>query len=753
MDIKHIVSQLTLEEKASLCSGADDWHTEKIDRLGIPNIMMSDGPHGLRKVVDVDENEIWKGATVKATCYPSGAGLASSWNRELIYGVGKALGKEAKGEKLSILLGPAINIKRSPVCGRNFEYYSEDPFLAGKLAASFINGVQSEGVGTSLKHFAVNNHEYRRHSTNPIVDMRTLREIYLTAFEIAVKESNPATIMHSYNRINGCQVSKSKWLLDGVLRDEWGYEGIVISDWGGMNDRVASLDAGCDIEMPSSGGVRDDMIVKAVKEGRLDERILDKTVERILKTVYKYLPENNAPKADLEKNCGYAAFVAEETMVLLKNEKNLLPLDGERPLAVIGEFGSNIRFQGRGSSRVNAAYVEHPLKYIKRFNKAEVCYAPGYELSGDVNTPNEALINEAVACAKKCGRALVFIGLPDEFESESYDRADMRLPDSHNELVRRIAEEVPDTVVVLTCGSPVEMPWLDRVSTLFLTYLGGSGAGLALAGLLYGAVSPSGKLAETFPVKIEDNPAYLNYPGIYDDVVYAEGVFVGYRYYQKKKMKVNFPFGFGLSYTKFSYDEIVADGDRVKVKVTNVGKIAGKEVVQLYVCPPKSAVVRPDRELKGFTKIFLAPGESKWVEFTLDDRSFAYYDVRVNDWRVETGDYTVFVGGSSVDTPLSVVIKKQDKNPYVPEITDNTPLIDIINNPGYDGIRDEFLLGFFKPEMRIEAEKKGIHVSNQTVFPRKYQTPRMYVRGGKDTVTEDDIAESVKQFNNKLKNK
>lgn len=753
MNVKDLVMKMSLEEKACFCSGADDWHIEKLERLGIPAVMMTDGPHGLRKVRDVDENEVWHGKTVEATCYPSGAGLAASWNEELLYGVGKALGEEARGEGVSILLGPAINMKRAPVCGRNFEYYSEDPYLAGKLAASYIRGVQSMGVGTSVKHFAVNNHEYRRHTTNAIVDMRTLREIYLTAFEIAVKESSPATIMHSYNRINGEQVSKSKWLLNDILRNEWGYEGIVISDWGGMNDRVASLDAGTDLEMPGIGGIRDEAIVKAVKEGKLSEEVLDKAVERILNTVFKYLPDKDASKADLKKMGEYAASVAEETMVLLKNDQNILPLESGKELAVIGSFAVNARFQGRGSSRVNAVNVEQILENIEARNGGKVEYVPGYSLEGDLNTPNEALISEAVEAAKRCGRAVIFAGMPDEFESESYDRVDMKLPDSHNELISRVMDAVPNTAVVLLGGSPVEMPWLDKVSTLLLAYLGGCGIGKALTKLLYGDANPSGKLAETFPVRIEDNPSYLNYPGVYDDVVYAEGVFMGYRYYQKKKMKVNFPFGYGLSYTKFSYDEIEVSDDKVRVKVTNIGGTAGKEVVQLYIGAEKAAVVRPIKELKGFKKVYLEAGESKWVEFELDDRSFAYYDVRVNDWRVETGKYTVYVGGSSEDTPLTAIAEKVDRCPYVPEIHENMPLIDILSNEGYKDVRDEFLLKIFKPDMVEEAETKGISVTNKSVFPRKYQTPRMYVRRGDKEISEETLNSYITEVNNKLKNK
>ena len=754
MDIKSIISQMTLEEKAKFCSGADEWHIEKLDRLGVPEVMMSDGPHGLRKKVKTEAASYYYGDTVKSTCFPSAAGLACSWNKELLYGLGEALAAEAKGEQISILLGPGINMKRSPVCGRNFEYFSEDPYLAGKLSAEYIKGVQAHGVGTSLKHFAVNSQEHRRHCTNAIVDMRTLREIYLAAFEIAVKEAKPATIMHSYNCINGDQVSKSKWLLNDILREEWGYEGMVMSDWNGMNNRVVSLEAGSDLEMPGSFGIRDAQIVKAVKEGRLDEKIVDRAVERILKTTYGYLPDENAEKADLVKSHAFCTRVGEEAMVLLKNEDNMLPLTDKKPLAVIGAFAKTPRYQGSGSSRVNPAFVDDVLECMTERNGGMVEFAEGYTLEGDVNTPDEALIAEAVATAKKCGRAVIFAGMPDKFESEGYDRSNMNLPDSHNELIERIVKEVPETVVVLLGGSPVEMPWLDKVSALFYAYLGGCAIGKAVSRLIYGDVCPSGKLAETFPVKFEHNPSYLNFPGVGNDVVYAEGVFMGYRYYQKKKIDVNFSFGYGLSYTTFSYDEIKVDGNKVTVKVTNTGKDAGKEAVQLYVGAPKSFVERPVKELKGFEKIFLEPGESKTVEFELCDRSFAYYDVRVNDWRVETGEYTIYVGGSSVDTPLTAKIEKVDEKPYVEPITINTPVIDIMTMPGYEPIREEFMMKILPPKSRETVKEIGFYYEGHpSIYGRRYHTMRMSVRWNDGNLTEDMLMQYIDEANAKLFNK
>ncbi len=753
MDIKKLIGQLTLEEKAAFCSGADGWHTEAVGRLGIPAVMMTDGPHGLRKVI-YGKGSNWGGygekITVEATCFPTASCLANSWNVDLLRKVGAAIAKQAKKEQVSIVLGPGINMKRSPTCGRNFEYFSEDPYLAGKLAAAYVNGAQAEGVGTSLKHFAANNQETRRHSCSSEVDMRTLREIYLAAFETVVKEAQPATIMHSYNPINGKQVSQSKWLLNDILREEWGYKGVVISDWNAVNDRVKSLEAGCDLEMPWSYGLRDKAIVEAVRSGELDEKILDRTVERILNLVFSYPADENAPDVDLEKAHEEASKAGDECMVLLKNERNLLPLSSGRPVAVIGAFAKHARYQGGGSSHVNNKYLDDIYELIDKRNGAETFYAEGYRLGKDVNEndPDEALIAEAVETAKKAGRAIIIAGLPDSFESEGADRKNMAMPESHNKLIRRVTAEVKDTVVVLLNGSPVELPWLENTDALLAAYLGGEALGGSITRVLFGDVNPSGKLAETYPVKYEDTPAYLNYPGEEYKVVYAEGVYIGYRYYQKKKMKVAFPFGFGLSYTTFDYSDIKADGDKISVKVTNTGKVAGKEIVQLYVGAVRSRVSRPVKELKRFAKIDLAPGESKTVEFELDDRCFAYWDERTNDWRVDTGDYNVYVGRSSEDTPLCVTLHKVDPKPYIEPIHVNLSLGDLFSKDEYKAVRHDLVYPGLSEEQKKLLGDAELTSDFRFIRARHMWTLRMLIDNG--SIDEKQLDKLIAEANRKL---
>jgi len=681
---------MTLEEKASLCSGLDNWHTKPIERLGIPSIKMSDGPHGLRKEVPNQRN------SVPSTCFPTAVTTASSWDRELIKQLGQALAKECQAEEVDIILGPAINIKRSPLCGRNFEYFSEDPYLSSQLATAYIQAVQSLGVGTSLKHYAANNQEYRRFTIDETIDERTLREIYLSNFEGAVKEGKPWTVMCSYNRVNGILASENKYLLTEILKEEWGYEGFVVSDWGAVNERVEGIKAGLDLEMPSSYGIGDKKIIEAVKRGELDEKVLDQTVERLLKIIFKAV-DNRKRGTTYDKQAHHklARKIAGESMVLLKNQDNILPLKKEGTIAIIGAFAKKPRYQGGGSSHVNPTKLDNALEEIEKIvqGKAKIIYEEGYKLETD--EMNQELIEKAKEAAKKSDVAIIFAGLPDRYESEGYDRTHMKMPENHNKLIEEVSKVQPNTVVVLSNGSPVEIPWIDKVKGLLESYLGGQAGAGAVADILFGEVNPSGKLAETFPKKLSHNPSYLNFPGEGNKVEYREGVFVGYRYYDKKEIEPLFPFGYGLSYTTFEYTDISVDKKEitdketieVKVKVKNTGKVKGKEIVQLYVRDVESKVNRPEKELKGFEKIELEPGEEKTVTFKLDKRSFAYYNTEIRDWYVESGEFEILVGKSSKEIELKETVKvnstvtikkKYDRNSLVRDLLEDAKTEKII---------------------------------------------------------------------------
>ncbi len=683
--LKELVAKMTLEEKAAMCSGADFWHTEAVERLGIPAMMVSDGPHGLRKQDQAADN-LGVNDSIKAVCFPAGCGTAASFNRELITKMGEALGEECQAEGVGVILGPAVNIKRSPLCGRNFEYYSEDPYVASEMAGALIAGVQSKNVGTSIKHFLANNQEHRRMSSSSEIDERTLREIYLAAFEGAVKKQKPWTVMCSYNRINGTYAAENKEMLTDVLRKEWGFDGFVVSDWGAVNDRVPDLEAGLDLEMPSSGGVNDRLIVEAVKEGRLKEEVLDQAVENILNIVFRY-EENRDHTAvfDRDKDHELARKVAEETCVLLKNEDHILPLEEKDTIAFIGKYAAKPRYQGGGSSHINSHKVTGAWDCVKEWGN--VSFAEGFR--DDADQTDEALLTEAVELAKQARAAVIFAGLPDSFESEGFDRTHMRLPDCQNELIGRVAAVQPNTVVVLHNGSPVEMPWADSVKGILEAYLGGQAVGAAVVDILFGKVNPSGKLPETFPYHLEDNPSYLYYQGEGDRVEYREGVFVGYRYYDKKKMAVRFPFGHGLSYTTFAYSEPKLSAGRIRddetvtirVDVTNTGSRAGKEAVQLYVSAPDSRVIRPVRELRGFDKVELAPGETKMVSFVLDKRAFAYWNTDIHDWYVESGKYLLQIGGSSRDIAIEQEVYVESTGKLPRHYTMDTPFGDLMDDP------------------------------------------------------------------------
>ena len=574
--IREIISKMTLEEKAAMCSGADFWHTEAVERLGIPASMVSDGPHGLRKQ-DQEGDHLGVNDSIKAVCFPAGCGTAASFNRELLVKMGEVLGEECQAEGVSVILGPAVNIKRSPLCGRNFEYYSEDPLVASEMAGALIHGVQSKHVGTSIKHFLANNQETRRMSSDSRVDERTLREIYLAAFEGAVKKEKPWTVMCSYNKINGTYAAQNHKYLTEVLRDEWGFDGYVMSDWGAVNSRVEDLKAGLDLEMPTSMGANDKLIVGAVQSGELDESVVDTAVERILNIVFRY-EENRDKQAvfDRDQDHEMARKVAEETVVLLKNE-GVLPLAENDQIAFIGKYAAKPRYQGGGSSHINSHKVTSAWDIAQAMGN--VTYAQGFDDKED--KVDEKLFAEAVEAAGKAKAAVIFAGLPDAFESEGFDREHMAMPSCQNELIRQVSQVQPNTVVVLHNGSPVEMPWAGQVKGILEAYLGGQAVGGAVCDILFGRVNPSGKLPETFPLRLEDNPSYLSYIGEGDMVEYREGIFVGYRYYDKKKMDVLFPFGHGLSYTTFAYANLRTDKEQMKdtdvmkfsVDVTNTSKM------------------------------------------------------------------------------------------------------------------------------------------------------------------------------------
>ena len=641
MDIQQIISTMTLEDKISLCTGGDFWHTKAMPQYGIPAIMMSDGPHGLRCQA-AEADMIGINESLPATCFPTAVTAGATWNRKLYAAEGEAIGREGAAAGVSVVLGPGCNIKRNPLGGRNFEYISEDPYFAGKMAAAFIRGQQSAGVASSVKHFAVNSQEYKRQNGDSQLDERTFREIYLTPFEIAVKEGNPGTVMCSYNKINGIHASDSKALLTDILRNEWGFDGLVVTDWGALNDRIEGYKAGCDLNMPGGSKFMEKAALDAVHSGELDEAYIDATVERILRLVEKSqgIP---APQIDWDTHHALALKVAEQGAVLLKNEDNILPL-AESDMALIGYMAANLRYQGSGSSHIN------PTKLIN-ISDALPC-VPCCACGDKLGNVTEQELRDAVEAAKKQKIAVVVVGLPDSYESEAFDRDHMRLPEGHNKLVEAVAKANPNTVVVLLGGSAMELPWADQVKAILYMGLPGQAGGEAAANLLTGKANPCGKLTETWPLFYEDVISKDTFGK--KNTEYREGIYVGYRYYDKAKKSVRYPFGHGLSYTTFAYSDLIVRDRKVSVQVKNTGAVSGAEVVQLYIAAPKGGFFRPVRELKGFERVELEPGESKTVEFTLDDRSFAIWS---EGWKIPGGTYTVQIGASSRDIHLEQSIE------------------------------------------------------------------------------------------------
>ncbi len=674
-NIDRLMSRMSLEEKVLLTSGRDAWSTQPIDRLDIPYIWMADGPHGLRRAPSTDT---WGyGDQLPATCFPTASALSATWDVGLLREVGSALGDEASALGVNMLLGPGVNIKRSPLGGRNFEYFSEDPYLSGKLGAAYIEGVQARGVGTSLKHYVANNVETERMWANSDVDERTLNEIYMTPFEIAVREAQPWSVMACYNRVQGVYGTQSPDMLTARLKQDWGFEGIVVSDWDAVIDRVEGIRAGMHLEMPGKlGHLTNKMVIDAVKNGELEEAQLDRVVRDILRVVLRANAVADSTRAqDLDEHHKLARRVASEAITLLKNDGAVLPVtrDRYRKIAVIGEFAVNPRYQGNGSSEVRPPRVDEFMDIVGQEygENFEIEYAQGYRLSDDADF---TLIDDAVRLAAEADVALVLAGLPLHYESEGIDRLHIDLPPSHNHLVDAIADSQPNTVVVLTNGSAVATPWVDSVPSIVEAWLGGQAGAGAVADAVFGKVNPSGKLAETFPVRLEDTPAFLNFPAEDGEVLYGERVFFGYRYYDKRKIVPLFPFGHGLSYTDFAYSNLEVSSEQfsdqdlltVTVTVTNTGDVAGKEVVQLYVKEEEASVLRPEIELRGFDKLELAPAESKQVEFLLSARDFAFYSTRHGRWLAESGDFELLVGASSRDIRLRqrVTLQSTEKLNY-----------------------------------------------------------------------------------------
>jgi len=647
--IKNIIEKLSLEEKAGLCSGKDFWNLKGIERVGLPSIMVTDGPHGLRKQADSSDH-LGLFDSVPATCFPTAVGMASSWDNELLYQVGEKLAEECIAEKVSVILGPGANVKRHPLCGRNFEYFSEDPYLTGKLAASLINGVQSKGVGTSIKHYVANNQESMRMAVDALVDERTLREMYLKGFEIAVKESQPWTVMCSYNKLNGTYLSEDKRLLDDILKKEWGHKGLVVTDWGACNSRVDGLIAGQELEMPGNGGMNDARIVKAIKEGTLSEDILDERVSRVIELILKSKETLDKPskKYDKDEHHNFARKVATDTIVLLQNNDKILPLDKSQTVGLIGEFGKKPRYQGSGSSLINPTRTANAFDAFKEVLGDNLLYAQGYNSKKD--EIDEVLIAEAVKVAGQVDTIVLMIGLTDSFESEGFDRTHLNVPNNHLRLVEEVSKVNDNVIVSLSNGSPVIMPWKDNVKGILEQYLGGQASGEALCDVVFGDVNPSGKLAETFPNNIDEFPSNQNFPGLPRQEEYREGLYVGYRYYDTVNIEPLFPFGFGLSYTTFEYSDFkvsLKDNIEVSFKVTNNGEVKGKEISQVYVSKSDSTIYRPEKELKGYSKVELLPNESETVSISIPLSSLEAY--HVGEFSLENGEYKISVGSSSKD--------------------------------------------------------------------------------------------------------
>ena len=750
--IDQLVSKMTLEEKALLTSGRDAWSTQPIERLDIPYIWMADGPHGLRRAPTTDT---WGyGNQAPATCFPTASALSASWDMELLEEVGAALGVESNALGVDLLLGPGINIKRSPLAGRNFEYFSEDPLLSGKLGVAYIKGVQGQGVGATVKHYVANNVETQRMWANSNLDDRTLNEIYMTPFEITVKEAQPWSVMACYNRVQGVYGTESLQLLTDKLKNDWGFKGFVVSDWDAVVDRVQGIRAGMHLEMPGKPArITNKMVVEAVKNNELDEKQLDSIVKDLLRVVF--MGQNTEDKfgdQNIEQHHQLARKVAAEAMTLLKNTKKLLPVDTSKykKIAILGEFAVNPRYQGNGSSQVKPTKLDKFIDIVRQEygQDIEITYSAGYSLENDDDL---SLVQAAAEVAADADLALVMAGLPLSYESEGIDRKHIDLPPSHNQLISAVAKVQPNTAIILTNGSAIAMPWVNEVSAILETWLGGQAGAGAIADAVFGKVNPSGKLAETFPVRLEDSPAYLNFPGEDGQVIYGERMFVGYRYYDKLNIEPLFPFGHGLSYTDFSYSNLklssteITDKDQLQVSLTvsNTGKVAGKEVIQLYVADKESTVQRPVKELKAFDKIELQPGESKEVSFTLNKRDFSYYSKVYDRWLAESGEFDILIGSSSRDIRLNGSLNLSNTEKLNYKMTMFSFFSEYWENPQLKPLLIEFMPNWIKamtPEGKpVEEAKIEDFLQQQPLIKFPYFT------GGE--VDEQKIKAFVEQTN------
>ena len=693
--IRDILSRMSLEDKISICNGADFWRSKAMEQYGIPAFMMSDGPHGLR-VQKGDADMLGVNKSEPATCFPTAVTSGATWDRELLEAEGRAIGEECLSLGSDVVLGPGVNIKRDPRCGRNFEYFSEDPFLAGQMGKAWVQGAQSAGAGTSLKHFAANNQEYKRFNGNSQLDERTLREIYLPAFETVVKEAQPATVMCAYPMINGVHCSDSKKLLNDILRDEWGFEGLVVTDWGALCDRVKAMEAGCDLSMPGGSDYMEDRVAEAVRSGKLPESAVDACAARVIRLALRSARLEKGRPFDADAHNAVAQKVAENGAVLLKNDSGILPLKTE-DIVLVGTMAQNMRYQGSGSSHINPTKLTSLVDAMPGVPFVSCC-----DDKGEMSAVGMA---QAVNAAHKAKVAVVCAGLPDIYESEGFDRENLKMPEGHNRMIEAVAQANPNTVVVLFCGCTVELPWLDRVKAVLYMGLPGQAGGQAAANLLKGRVCPSGKLTETWPLQLSDAPTFENFGKKY--IHYSEGIYVGYRYYQKAGVPVRFPFGYGLSYTSFAWSDMKLDGLQVTAAVTNTGSAAGAEVVQLYVAAPQRGLYRPLRELRGFAKVFLQPGETKEVSFTLDERSFAVW---ADGWKIPAGTYAIELGASSADIRLRAELNIDGETVSAPAWQNGSWYETLVGKPA-DNDFETLFGGPIQPEPEIRPGKFTMEMS------------------------------------------